>query len=182
MSINGQLFSIFSNIWFYIGEGNTASDTENINQIKQIYGINKAINLDNKVNFWGDTMSKFNQYDPSIVVQLQINNSVQLAKIFLNITNIIKQLITNPSTLDSRGHYKDHMILFYTINPYNSECLIGLYIYFLCKICGLNIKTATELLKTKIQLNTTKNSNAIVHMSNDMKKFLILHCINNTST
>lgn len=176
MPNTGHIFCIFSNLWFYIGSGNNGSDTENITKIKQIHGITKCINLDAKTCFWYNTIAKYADYDPAISAQLQIRNSTQLKECFDNLTNMITALLTKPATLTKLGSIKDHIVLFYTIDTRNSECLLGLYLYYLCKTTGVDITTAIEILKTKIQLNNPAGGSAIIQFSDDMKKFLYLHC------
>ena len=54
MSQSGHIFSLFSNLWFYIGSGDETTDIEHITKIKHIHGITKAINLDTKTAFWSN--------------------------------------------------------------------------------------------------------------------------------
>jgi len=174
MTKNGQCFSIFSNLWFYIGSGNSHLDSENITRIKNIYGINKLLNLDSKTGFWPDTLAKYNQYDPTIIAQLQIRNNDRLIAIYKTISQYINNIISNPTTIHNNGKTIDNIVLIHTSDTNNTECLIGLYIYFLCKYSNVDVKTATEILRTKIHMNTHTN----IHMTDDMKKFLIINCSN----
>lgn len=176
MSANGHIFCLFSNLWFYTGSGDHNKDTENITKIKQVHGINKCINLDAKTGFWSETIAKYQQYDPTIVAQLRLHNSTQLLDVYKTLSNMISTLILKPSTFTSSGTSKDHMVLIYTINVNNIECLFGLYLYYLCKITGANITTAIEILKTKIQIATLGGQRTIINFTDDMKKLLYLQC------
>lgn len=174
MSQSGHIFSLFSNLWFYIGSGDETTDIEHITKIKHIHGITKAINLDTKTAFWSNTISKYSEYDPAIAAQLSVHNNNQLRTVYDKLTSMITSLLIKPSNLTKYGKPNDHVILFYTINPLNSECLLGLYLSYLCKTTCMDIKSATEVLKTKIQLTTPGGQRSIVRFSNDMKKFLYL--------
>lgn len=173
MANSGRIFSIFSNLWFYIGSGNTSNDTDSLIKIKQIHGITKTINLDSKTGFWPNTIARYDQYDPTIAAQLQLRNCEQLTEQYKSLSNMITTIITKPSSITSSGKTKDHNVLIYTLNPRNIECLLGLYIYFLCTKTGIDLKTATEILKTKIQINTSTH---IFTFSDYMKKYLYIKC------
>lgn len=179
MPLSGHLYNIFSNLWFYIGTGDNITDIGNITKIKQIHGVTKCLNLDDKTGFWSSTISKLDQYDPSISAQLQIRNSSQLLDSFKALTHMITTLLTKPSGIDKNKLCKDHIMLIYTSNTENTECLLGLYIYILCKTTGMDMTSATEILKSKIQINTPGVDNAIVRFSDYMKKFLYLNCNQN---
>lgn len=179
MPSSGHIFCLFSNLWFYIGTGDPGYDTETITKIKQVHGMTRCINLDTKLGFWSESMAKYQQYDPAIVAQLQLRNSKRLADTYKSLCNMITAIITKPTGLTKTGSVTDHMILLYTINPLNAECLIALYLYYLCKTSKIDIKTATEILKTKIQMHAPGSKRAIVQFTDDMKKFLYLHCNTN---
>jgi hypothetical protein len=161
------LYNVFSNVWLFFGYNNKEHE-HILRKIKAMHGITKLISIDDLCKFWitgiGGQNNNGESYNHAIKQQIIIDRRAKLQTIYKQIAGQIDIAIRS-----NNSESTPVVLGLYTLNPIAFECLIGAYLYYICKRASMTLANSARALTSKI-------SGVEYQMTDEMKQFLFLIC------